>query len=48
MVQVLLDAGASKSVKNDDGRTPYDLICVDEYRTCYDSERSELESLLSL
>ena len=45
MPQVLLGGGASKSVKNIDGHTPYDIICFT--RSCSDSTRSELESLLS-
>ena len=48
MTQILLDGGASKTVKNKDGHTPYDLICTDKYATCSASARSKLEFLLSL
>ena len=45
MSQALVDNGASKSVKDKDGHTPYDVICLES--DCYDSLVSELESLLS-
>ena len=47
MTQVLVGFGASKSVMDKEGRTPYDIICEEEHTTCSASERAELESLLS-
>ena len=48
MAQVLIDGGASKTIKDKEGHTPYDLICTNKYATCSASARSKLEFLLSL
>ena len=48
MAQILLDGGASKSAKNNQGQTPYDVVCYRYYVTCDGKDMMELESLLSL
>ena len=47
LTQALLDRGASKSVEDNAGRSPYDVICMGAFAACSESTRSEIESLLS-
>ena len=45
-IQVLVKAGASKTVTNKSGRTPFDLVCLLSDYACSKSKRSSLERLL--
>ena len=45
-LQILLNAGASKTVINDDGETPFDVICFRIIPDCSESRQISLERLL--
>lgn len=46
--QFLLDSGASKTNTNDDGDTPFEVICKDENmeKQCEDDDITTLQELL--
>ena len=46
VLQILLDAGASKTVVNMFGHTPFDFICRGKTSECSDTTRTYLETLL--
>ena len=46
-VQILVEAGASITIENDRGQTPYDVICIDEEADCSESTQTSLETILS-
>ena len=45
-LQILLDAGASKTAINDNGKTPFDVICFVFVPDCKKWIRTSLERLL--
>ena len=47
-IQFLVNAGASKTVTDDDGKTPFDLICLDVFPDCSEPAKLALEKLLRL
>ncbi len=44
--QMLLDRGASKTAKDDNGNTPYDLVCKFTEAVCSADQMSTIESML--
>lgn len=46
-LQVLLKAGASKLTENDDGDTPFDLVCQHKDADCSSVERKTMKGLLA-
>ena len=44
--QVLVDAGTSKTITNNDGETPFDVICAETDSNCSESTRTFLKKLL--
>ena len=44
--QILLDHGASRSAKDIDGDTPYDLVCIVPLAFCSHDQKSTIESML--
>ena len=46
-VQILVEAGASITIENDQGETPYDVIYVQEEAECSETTQTSLETILS-
>ncbi len=44
--QILLDHGASRSAKDIDGDTPYDLVCIVPLAFCSHDQKSTIENML--
>lgn len=46
-LQILLEEGAKKRKEDEDGDTPFDLICGAELSKCDDEDETKLIELLS-